>query len=541
MSDPVALVYLETDDEVTSVVRRIRATDAERIVLVAPGRSRATSGVVSMRLLARAAQEAGRELSLVGDSLTRSLAVEAGLLAWASVEDARNAAPIPVDTPVVRAPIRVVRGEPDDETATGIRPVTGPSSDADVTVAVPTPRLPAAGAPRGRSRSSRAARAAPPAALLIALGVLLTGLGVAAAFVLPSATVTLTPSTVPIGPIDYELRMDNPDRVDGSVDATATVTATGTYPIQAPATGVVVFRNFNTVDVAVAAGALVAAGDQAFETTADVVVSAGTLTAEGTISAGEEAADVRAVAIGPDANVDPNAIDTILSQGVAARLRGFPNNAQRLVLNPEATSGGIDDVGREFTQADVDDARSSLVAELEGAVAERLGSTGDAVVAEGEAASEPAIDGLDGLVGTRDAATAELRGTLAYDRVTADRADVIERAMGELEADASAVPGGHELIPSSIDVEIGVARADGDALVVEVQATADATSVVDRDAVVEMIRGLPLDEARAELDAIGGATLELWPGWVDRVPDLDWRISVVLNGERTPSSAPASP
>ncbi len=540
MSDPVALVYLETDDEVTSVVRRIRATDAERIVLVAPGRSRATSGVVSMRLLARAAGESGRELSLVGDSLTRSLAVEAGLLAWASVEDARNAAPIPVDVPAVRAPIRVVRGEPGDENETGIRPVTTPPSDADATMAVPTPRAPASAAPRDRSRPLRVGRAAAPA-LLIALGVLLLGVGVAAAFVLPAATVTLTPSTVPLGPIHYELRIENSDRVDGSVDGTATVTASGTYPIQGPATGVVVFRNFNTVDVAVAAGALVAAGDQAFETTADVVVPAGALTAEGTIRAGEEAADVQASAIGPDANVDPNAIDTILSQAVTARLRGFPNNAQRLVLNPEPTTGGIDDVGPEFTQADVDEARGALVAELEAAVADRLGSTGDAVVAGGAAPPEPVVDGLEGVVGTRDSATAELRGTLAYDRVTADRSDVIERAASELKADPSAVPGGHELIASSIDVTIGEARADGDVLVVGVQVTAAATSAVDRDAVVEMIRGRPLDEARAALDAIGGATLELWPGWADRVPDLDWRIDVLLNGEQTAPSASATP
>ena len=57
------LLYLEPDDEITSVIRRLRGADVGRVVLVAPGRSRATSSVVALRLLARAAAESlGRPL-----------------------------------------------------------------------------------------------------------------------------------------------------------------------------------------------------------------------------------------------------------------------------------------------------------------------------------------------------------------------------------------------------------------------------------------------------------------------------------------------
>ena len=90
MSESPAVVYLEADDEITSVVRRVRATDAERVIVVAPGRSRATSSAVALRLLARAGEEAGRDVALVGDALTRSLAAEAGLTAYAT---ARRRAP----------------------------------------------------------------------------------------------------------------------------------------------------------------------------------------------------------------------------------------------------------------------------------------------------------------------------------------------------------------------------------------------------------------------------------------------------------------
>ncbi|HYI65514.1 MAG TPA: hypothetical protein VEW95_01165, partial [Candidatus Limnocylindrales bacterium] len=98
MSEETTLLYLETDDEVTSVARRLGAADKGLVVLVAPGRSRATSSVVALRLLARVAADADRRLAVVGDALTRSLAAEAGLDAYASVEDAHNAVPAPAET-----------------------------------------------------------------------------------------------------------------------------------------------------------------------------------------------------------------------------------------------------------------------------------------------------------------------------------------------------------------------------------------------------------------------------------------------------------
>src|SRR5918999_2656554 len=104
--EDAALLYLESDDEVTTVVRRLRSATEPRVVVVAPGRSRATSSVVALRLLARVGAEEGRELAVVGDSLTRSLAGEAGLAAYVTVDDARRAEPVyPAASPPRRAGI----------------------------------------------------------------------------------------------------------------------------------------------------------------------------------------------------------------------------------------------------------------------------------------------------------------------------------------------------------------------------------------------------------------------------------------------------
>src|SRR5439155_23301971 len=109
------ILYLEPDDEIPSVVRRVRESELPGVVLVAPGRSKATSSAIGLRLLARHATEVGRQLSLVGDPAARTLAAEAGIPAFASIAEAQAdvAGVDPAAQPVPRplAAIHVVRGE----------------------------------------------------------------------------------------------------------------------------------------------------------------------------------------------------------------------------------------------------------------------------------------------------------------------------------------------------------------------------------------------------------------------------------------------
>ncbi len=303
MSEEATLLYLETDDEVTSVARRLREADGERVVLVAPGRSRATSSVVALRLLARIAEDADRQLAVVGDALTRSLAAEAGLDAYASVDDARTAVPAPAEAAEARrASIHVVRGDAPagmETVALAALSTSGSPGSDTATRAVPVVRT----TPESSDRASR--RAIPLAVLLGGLAALVIGAVVLGATVLPAATVTLVPASEPLGPVAYEIRIDDPVQQSGTVEATAPVTATGTYPIQVAATGTVVLYNWTFAPVTVPAGTFVAAGEQAFATQAEVVVPRGRLTGDGRIGAGDIAVAVAAAVAGPAANVGP--------------------------------------------------------------------------------------------------------------------------------------------------------------------------------------------------------------------------------------------
>lgn len=535
--DDGALIYLEADDEVTSLVRRVRAAGESRVVVVAPGRSRATSSVVALRLLARSGAEEGREIAVVGDSLTRSLAAEAGLVAYATVDDARRADPV---DPAVGAPrragIHVVRGSDADEVPSA--PDAAWAETRPNTVA----RQPRAGAPRAARRWPRGRVPVAVAGTILAL--LLAASVVAGAVLLPAATIRLVPRTASVTPRTYTLEIEG-ERVTGALNEVAMVTATGTYPILGQATGTVILRNFSGSQQEVPAGTLVAVGEepgaQAFATVTSVIVPEGLLAPNGTVQGGEAIADVEASAPGSAGNVPADAIDTVLSEGPRNRLRGFANNETRLVLNPGPTSGGFESTGAEITQADRDAAVATLSTLLADGLAEALERPGTIAVPIG-ALSEPVFTGLEDLVGRRGQETVEIGASQAYDQWLVDRAAIEEAATERLAADEGAVAPGQRLVEEDTSVEITgtVATPDGAAVTVRVSGRTEA--LVEETAVVQRIRGLPLEEAEAALEDLGAASIDLWPGWVATVPDLEWRIDVTVTGDDgrqpTPSGSP---
>jgi hypothetical protein len=534
VSDSPTLLYLEADDEITAVVRRVRAADPGRVIVVAPGRSRATSSAVALRLLARAAEADDREIAVVGDALTRSLAGEASMEAYASVDEARRGdpAPTPAASDAAHATIHVVRGPATGDSAPTLAAVTVAATAAD-DVTRPVPVVRPAAKPRAAPRPTRALSGRRlPMALLGAIALLFVGAIVIGATVLPAATITIAPRSETIEPVADSIVVDEPQRIAGTAEATATVTATGSYEVNEAATGAVVFFNFNFFDVEVPAGSLVAtgsaSGDQAFATAEAIVVPAGAFDPIfGGITAGEAPAGVTAAATGEGGNVAAGTIDTVLDPGLAGQLRGFPTIEEALVTNPEPMTGGVAASGFEILQPDVEAAVAQLRDALQQEVDHALAATGNAPYADAGEPAEPQISGLDGLVGTRDAETAEISGTLAYDRLVADPAAVEAAAIERFSSDPAHVPEGWQLLDGNTTVEIGEARRSGEAeMTVDVSVTGRAAPMIDVDGVVARITGLTPEEVEAELADIGAASVDLWPGWVSTVPGMTWRIEL---------------
>ena len=80
-------LYLEADEEITSVVDKLKGLEANSIGLVAPKGSTIAQSVVSLKLLKKEADNLKKEIALItSDEVGRNLASQVGLLTYADVK-----------------------------------------------------------------------------------------------------------------------------------------------------------------------------------------------------------------------------------------------------------------------------------------------------------------------------------------------------------------------------------------------------------------------------------------------------------------------
>jgi hypothetical protein len=535
MADDTQLLYLEPDDEVTTVVRRLREADAGRVVLVASGRTKATTSAVALRLLAQVAAEEGREIALVADPGARALAAEAGIAAYPSVADANVEGAVPAaPPPAARAPIHVVRGAgepaaPDQPAAIAAAAAAAVPLAArlEETQAVPVQgAVPAAKrstkAPAPTARRARpAARSVPRAAIAAILILLLMG-GAAFATVLPGATVTIHPDPVAVGPESYSVRPPVQPSDTEPLQSTKSGEATGHRTRRTAATGVVTLSNYSPFVVFVPQGTLVSADGIVFFATRQAV----SVPDSAFFFAGTADVEVEAVEAGTAGNVPSDAINRVEDEDVDQQLRqGAPQN--RRVRNFDPTGGGSETELNVVRRTDVIHVRSAITRDLESQLADVVTSDPDRVypTMQPPRADIPVPEDLVGHV-SEDPFTFELTGTMPVDRTFVWRADAEAEAIEAFLADEGAVPPDTTLAEDTIEVDIGEAARDAETIVVQTTVTADAVPDLDQENIRRGLVGMTAGEVRQALAPIGPADVSLWPGWVDRIPRLDWRISV---------------
>ena len=538
MADDTQLLYLEPDDEVTSVVRRLREADASRVVLVASGRTKATTSAVALRLLAQVAAEEGRELALVADPGARALAAEAGIAAFASVADANVEGAVPAaPPPAARAPIHVVRGAgepaaPDQPAALAAAAAVPLATRLDETQSVPVqaatpvaaPKAPVRPATRAPVRPRTAARSVPRAAIAAILILLLLA-GGAFATVLPGATVTIHPDPVAVGPESYSVRPPVQPSDTEPLESTKQGEATGHRTRRTPATGVVTLYNYSPFVVFVPQGTIVSAdGVVLFATRQAVSVPDSAFFFAGTADV-----EVEAVDEGSAGNVPDQAINTVEDEEIDRQLRqGAPQN--RRVRNFGPTEGGSETELNVVKRTDVLQVRNAINRDLASQLDDVLAADPERLypTMETPRADIPVPEDLIGHV-SEEPFTFELTGTMPVDRTFVWRADAEGEAQEAFLADEGAVPPNTELVPETIEVDLGEASLDGESIVVQATVTAAAVPDIsdqELEALRQELAGMSAADAQQAVASIGPATVDLWPGWVDHLPRVDWRISI---------------
>ena len=96
------LIYLEPDEEITSVIDKLKNLAGQRVGLVVPRDATLLQSVVNLRLLDREAKNLGKVISIVtADKTGRNLASQVGLEVFSSVQEQRQPIQPQPDLPVI--------------------------------------------------------------------------------------------------------------------------------------------------------------------------------------------------------------------------------------------------------------------------------------------------------------------------------------------------------------------------------------------------------------------------------------------------------
>jgi hypothetical protein len=493
--------YLDNEDEITDAVARLRKTESGTVIFVVPPGSRIATGRINFRLLAREAADRDLTMAVASpDEQVRALATSAGVLA-AATPDAAEAALARGDLP------------------------PSPSTEEQATPApvASTTREPERGMLSWRSQRLRLVTVAMLALVLVA--------GYAATQLLPTAEITLVPRMTAIGPLEVPVTASAETTVvdveRGLVPATSvsiplqaqdTYPATGSETVESIASGSVVFSAPDQeFDQEIAAGTrVVTPAGIAFRTTETVTLPR----AEGAMATVD--APIEALVPGDDGNVPAEAISVVPSlesQGIG-------------VSNPEATGGGRSEASPRVTAADYDsavvDLRNRLTGELAVYLRDPLDAPEGVTVFPGSAVLGPLTlaPSAEEVVG-RPVSSFELSGSAQASVLAVDETVVDSVVRARLLA---GVPAGQAILEETIRIGHGEGSADGLAVTFTGTAAGQAVTVVDSSALLDRIAGLPISDARAILEGLGEATVNVWPGFIGDLPSDRQRITLDVEG-----------
>jgi hypothetical protein len=474
------IIYLDAKDDIAVVRERLRRARSKRILLVVPGRCRALSRPLDLKLLRRCVEELAIEVAIVSsDPRTRGLAKEEGFSVFLMVWRGKRAK---------------WKGR------------------------------------KGKALSGWIERMVGSIVFIGVLAFLLFGV----ALLLPSTKVTLMPETVDIScslsvQASPELeRIDfNSFRIPASVikeevkgEAWILTTGTKDSPDE-KAKGTVIFINKTNSPIVIPKGTVVATSTGT--TVRFITTEEANLPGE---VGGIARVGVEAVLPGPSGNVGVNIIN---------RVEG-PLSLQVRVTNDEPTIGGTVKRVRMVTEVDKERLKASLLQQLitsAHAMMEEELKEGELVPKDSLNVDYILTEIYDKFVG-EEADTLSLEMEVMVSGVVIDEGDVRNLVYKVLEAK---VVEGYKLVDRSFLFQRGeVTKVDeeGRGVTFAVRGSGFMIAQIDSGSVKEAIRGRGLDFAKEylveNLPLKAEPFIEVKPDWFRRVSYFPFRIEVVIEG-----------
>ena len=485
------IIYLEIDDDILTVRERLRRAQAKHVLLVVPAGCKALRRPLDARLLRRQAAALDLDIALVTERADlREMAQDEGLVVFSRLAMGRR-----------------------------VRRKRRPWRVADL------PGLEGLRARLKRVRNPGWWRwLLGPLAFLLVVG----ALGATMLTVWPRATILVTPAREPIGlsvwvEADVSIRQVDWDRmriparvVQTEVVDRGEVETTGVTNVAAEsAKGEVMFVNLSRREVTIPVDTIVS-------TSAGTPVRFRTVTPSAVGPRDRARVQIEALEGGPGSNVRAHMINRV--EGVLA--------SSLSVTNESGTFGGTTDQVRRVTHGDKQQVSDLLVAKLIQKAHAELSAEleGEFLPIETMWINQYSIrTNYDHHVNDKaDALALEMRGVVGGVVVSEELAEeVVRRALERR------IRGGFTLVPGSVQITRGtLTEVDPDTAAVRfvMDGVALMQANIDAHLLQTAIRGRPVDEAVVYLESLPAEVkpvLEIEPLWMERVPWLPFRISVV--------------
>ncbi|HXH26499.1 MAG TPA: hypothetical protein VNG90_01245 [Candidatus Acidoferrum sp.] len=559
------VIYIDVEDDVTSVISKVKAAQSDVVALVPPKRAGTLQSAVNLKLLQKAAAEAGKRIVLVtSDNLLTSLA--AGI----KIPVAKNLQSRP-EIPTLSS-LAAPQAEDADDTINGealpVGDFAGSAASAETANAAPTPSAAEAIAERvdfgEKSQESLPQMEEPkPAAksfgklgkvgvpdfnkfrkrLFIGGGVVIVVAGLLywALAIAPRAAITIQASTSPVGinrtlSLQPSLSASNvanlqfkPTQQQLKDAESVSFTATGSKDIGQNATGTMTIRNcdYGGDGLDLPKGTVFTASDGSglkFTSTADVSVPAfsgpsSTCTLGGSMS-GKATVDVQAADIGSNYN--------LAAQGYSTQVIG------RIDAVGSDMTGGSKQTVAVVSQDDVTKAQALLTQQIsqkaDASKTKLMGQFGaDQLVIDESLASSADTPTANPAVG-QQATQATLTVNTTYTMLGLARSDIAQLLANSLKDPVAAKPNQAVFDDGSNGIHFqSFQQLSDNSYSVILLTTGHIGPKIDSQQIAQQIKGKVYGDALQIINDIPGAgkvEVKLSPFWVTSVPSDLHKVSI---------------
>jgi hypothetical protein len=554
-------IYVDVDDDITSIIDKVQAAKAKVVALVLPKRASALQSIVNMRLLKRSAEKAGKnvvmittEPALIPLAGAAGIHVAKNLQSKPVVPDSPSVAVPSADLPVPPVPEGVSEDEVDDKTATldyhrsiGELAATH-ASDEVITLDdeqeedLPKPKTSKSSAkPQAKSQKIKVPNFE-RFRLMMGAGILavvaLIVFIILAIFVLPKATVSIQTSSIPVSANlnlnasdKYTTLNEGAKQIPASLKATKQtssqqITATGQQNNGEKATGSVKLTNCSTDGsaVTVPAGTGVSSNGLTYitQTSASMPNSAYFTTCKNNIP--NSSATVTVVAQRGGSNYN-------LASGSSFAVAGYSSVTG---TNSSALSGGTDNNTTVLSQQDLDNAKQKITSassdDFTKKFEKQLSDEGQYVLTSTLKLSDPAVTSTPSV--GQPASTANATITITYTVMTVSKADlrkVISDTLSE-QIDKNKQKISKDDVLNGANVSIQNQTADAAATLTVTEDTT-AIPIIDVAQVKQIAVGKKSGDIQAAISnwpGVKGVQVKMSPFWVSKAPKKPSKIIVNL-------------